>query len=268
MWQALHSHLLFWPLWHCITTYLFERRKSQTDVFLRTHLSQAFMLLLVASGTVGISLGDRPGGHLTHVLGSWGSMPGDMWHMSWGLLACMSVFTVFKDTAWTLTVSWFKNIQSRWSLTSNSISLSNRWWHSALVLCISRGAQCIFSINLAHDRASTNAKRNIRALHKVCQVPTGWWPPPIVFFHQSASNVVFWSQCLSDCESRRNQDSLPTVSNSVCLRLIAGNRSLRIGGLVLDGLTCLHLQLCATEWLSIVHVRWLVLNGLTWHRRI
>ena len=149
----------------------------------------------------------------------------------------MSVFTAFWFTAF-----WFKNIQSRWSFTSNSISLLNRWWHSALVLCIPRGAQCIFSINLAHDRASTSANRYIRALHKVCQVPTGRWPPPIVFFHQSASNVAFWSHCLSDCESRRNQDPLPTVSNSVCFRLIAGNSSLRVEGLVL--------------------------NGLTWHRRI
>ena len=29
------------------------------------------------------------------------------------LYHCMSVFTVFKDTAWTFTAFWFKNIQSR-----------------------------------------------------------------------------------------------------------------------------------------------------------
>ena len=48
-----------------------------------------------------------------------------------------------------------------------------------------------------------------------------------------------------------NQDPLLAVSNRECLRLIAGNRSLRIGGLVLNGLTCLLLQLCATEWFTL-----------------
>ena len=36
----------------------------------------AFLLLLVASGTVGISLGDRPGGHVTHVVGHGGARRG------------------------------------------------------------------------------------------------------------------------------------------------------------------------------------------------
>ena len=40
--------------------------------------SCCLLLPLVASGTVDISLGDRPAGHVTHVVGSLGSAPGDM----------------------------------------------------------------------------------------------------------------------------------------------------------------------------------------------
>ena len=40
--------------------------------------SCCLLLLLVAFATVANSLGDRPAGHVTHVVGSLGSAPGDM----------------------------------------------------------------------------------------------------------------------------------------------------------------------------------------------
>ena len=48
----------------------------------------AYCCFFVASGTVGIFLEDRPAGHVTHLVGSLRTAPGDMSHILWGHGRC------------------------------------------------------------------------------------------------------------------------------------------------------------------------------------